>query len=109
MFFNQGKLRLHLLHCLTANKMTHFPMLQTATKTCVAKTVTIKVFCSCRMPWKKSGNNIYERQMVECSDCSEWFHRICERIPDVVFRKKIQNAIGCFISAHQKELKKTCT
>ena len=46
-FFNQGKLRSHLLHCLTANKMTHFTMLQTETKTCVAKTVTINVFCSC--------------------------------------------------------------
>ena len=70
-FFNQGKLRSHLLHCLTADKMTHFTMLQTATKTCVAKTVTVNVFCSCRMPWKKSENNIFERQMVECSDCSE--------------------------------------
>ena len=57
------------------------------------------------MPWKKSDNIIYERQMVECSDSSEWFHRMCEQIPDAVFRKKIQNAIGCVISAHQKELK----
>ena len=65
--------------------MTHFLMLQTAIKTCAAKSVTINVFCSCRMPWKKTENNIYERQMVECSDCSEWFHRMCEQIPDAVF------------------------
>ena len=39
------------------------------------------------MPWKKSENNIYERQTVECSDCSEWFHKMRERIPDAVIRK----------------------
>ena len=33
------------------------------------------------------------------------FYKMCERIPDAVFRKKIQNVIGCVISAHQKELK----
>ena len=44
--------------------------------------------------------------MVECSDCSVWFHRMCEQIPDAVFGKKNnQNAIGCVISAHHKELK----
>ena len=26
--------------------------------------------------------------MVECSDCSVWFHRMCEQIPDAVFGKK---------------------
>ena len=50
-----------------------------------------------------------KRQMVECSDCSVWFHRMCEQIPDAVFgkkkKKKHQNAIGRVISAHQIELK----
>ena len=50
-------------------------------------------------------NNVYERQMVEYSDCSEWFHIMCERTPDVVSPQKIQNAIGWVIRAHQKELK----
>ena len=46
--------------------------------------------------------------MVECSDCSVWFHRTCGQIPDAVFgkkKKKNQNAIGCVITAHQIELK----
>ena len=47
--------------------------------------------------------------MVECSDCSVWFHRMCEQIPAAVFgkkkKKKHQNAIGRVISAHQIELK----
>ena len=57
------------------------------------------------MPWKKSEKNIYEKQMVECSDWIEWFHRMCERIPDTVSQNKIQNAIGCVISTYQEELK----
>ena len=108
-FFYQGKLKSHLLHCLTANKMTHFPMLQTATKTCVAKTVTINVFCSCRMPWKKSENSVYERQMVECSDCSEWFHRMCDRIPHAVFRKKNSKCDWLCYQCSSKRAKTTCT
>ena len=78
------------MHCLTAGKMTHFPMLKTATKTCVAKTVAINVFCSCRMPWKKSENNICERQMVECSDC---VNECVNESQMLCFAKKIQNAI----------------
>ena len=66
----------------------------------------INVFCSRRMLWKKSENNICEREIAECSDCSEWIHRMCERIPDAVFdKKKVQNRIGYVINAHQKELK----
>ena len=71
-------------------------------------TVPLILFCSCRIPWKRSENNICEREMVECSDCSKWIHRMCERMPDGVFekkKKKNQNKIGCVISAHQKELK----
>ena len=40
------------------------------------------------MLWEKSENNICEREIVECSDCSEWILRMCERIPDGVFYKK---------------------
>ena len=60
-FFNQDILSSHLLYYLTADKMAYFPMLQTATKASVAKTVTINVFSSCRMSCKKSENNIYKR------------------------------------------------
>ena len=100
-FFIQGKLRSHFLYCLTANKMTHFPMLQTATKTCVAKTVTINVFCSCRMPWKKSEVFMKDKWLHVVNgftECVNESQMLC-------FAKKIQNANGCVISAHQIELK----
>ena len=54
----------------------------------VTKTVKINVFCSFKMLWEKSENNICEREIVERSDCSEWIHRMCERTPDGVFYKK---------------------
>ena len=59
------------------------------------------------MSWKSLKTIFTKRQMVECSECSVWLHRMCEQIPDAVFGKKkiYQNAIGCVISAHQKELK----
>ena len=96
----------HLLHCLTADKMTYFLMLQTATKTCVVKTVTINIFYSCRMPWKKYENNIYERQLV---DCSERFHRMCERIADTVFRKKNSKCYWLYYHCSSKIAKATYT
>ena len=90
-FFRQGKLRSHLLHCLTADKMTHFTMLQPATKIYFATTVTINVFCSYRMPCKKSENNIYEQQMVECSDGSKWFSQNVQTNPRCcVLQKKLK-------------------
>ena len=84
-------------------------MLHTATKTCVVKTVAINVFYSCRMPWKKYENNIYERQMVDCSDCSEWFHRMCERIADTVFRKKNSKCYCLYYHCSSEIAKAICT
>ena len=40
------------------------------------------------MPWKKSDNNVVDRQMAECSGCRGWFHRMCERIPTAIFQEK---------------------
>ena len=75
-FFQSRKIKFALFNC---RQMTGFPMLQAAAKTYIAKTVTINVFAE---------NNIYEGQMVECIDCSEWFHGLCERVPDAMFCKK---------------------
>ena len=49
------------------------------------------------------------RQMVECSDCSEWFHRMCERIPDAVFRKKNSKCDWLCYQCSSKRAKTTCT
>ena len=57
-------------------------------KTCKNREIMVEIFCTCRMPWRKAKNNIYAKQMVECSKCGEWFHRMCERIPEDIFMKQ---------------------
>ena len=42
------------------------------------------------MPWKKSDNNVVDRQMAECSGCRGWFHKMCERIPAAIFHEKVK-------------------
>ena len=56
-------------------------------KICKDKRIMVEIFCTCRMPWSKVENNTYAKQMVECSKCSEWITRMCERIPDRIFMK----------------------
>ena len=86
-FFAPEKMRSHLLKCLSMGKMEKFPVSEKVHKRCAMKQISIEIFCSCRMPWRKADNNCYEKQMVECSGCEGWFHRVCERIPDAVFEK----------------------
>ena len=40
------------------------------------------------MPWAKSDNRLFDKQMVKCDGCCEWFHRMCERIPEKPFNEK---------------------
>ena len=40
------------------------------------------------MPWKKSNDNVVDRQMAEWSGCRGWFHRMCERIHRAIFQEK---------------------
>ena len=33
-------------------------------------------------------NRLFDKQMVKCDGCCEWFHRMCERIPEKPFNEK---------------------
>ena len=89
--FNTSKMRSHLLHCLLEDKVTEFPRTEHAIRKCFEKTIKVMLYCSCRMPWKKSDNNVVDRQMAVCSGCRGWFHRMCERIPTAIFQEKSKN------------------
>ena len=41
-----------------------------------------------RMPWEKSDNGFFNKQMVKYDGCCEWFHRMCQCIPDKPFNEK---------------------
>ena len=69
-YFQEDKLRTHLLHCLAAGKITEFPKsTKESYKLCGEKLFHIDIFCSCCMPWKKNEKNIHEKQMAECCSC----------------------------------------
>ena len=90
LFFVESKFRHHLLHCLK-DLISPFPKSTGQAmkcKTCKNREIMVEIFCTCRMPWRKAKNNIYAKQMVECSKCGEWFHRMCERIPEDIFMKQ---------------------
>ena len=90
-FFDESKFRHHLLHCFTANLISPFPKSNgqgMKFKSCKDREIMVEIFCTCRMSWRKAENNIYAKQMVECSKCGEWFHRMCEWIPEDIFKKQ---------------------
>ena len=74
--FNQSRMRKHLYDCLNKGKITQFPLLKSrrgGRKTKYSE--TFSVYCDCRMP------ECSERDMVECSECLEWYHTDCVQVP----------------------------
>ena len=66
-YFQEDKLRPHLLHCLAADKITEFPKsTKESYKLCGDKLIHVDIFCSCCMPWKKNEKNMYGKQMAIC-------------------------------------------
>ena len=71
-YFQEHKLRFHLLPFLAAGKIREFSKsTKESYKTCREKLFYIDIFCSCRMPWKTNEKNIYEKQMTQCCSCKE--------------------------------------
>ena len=81
-------MRTHLLHCLVQNELSQFPRSDRNHRKCIQKFISIALFCNCRMPWTKSDNRLLDKQMVKCDECCEWFHRMCEHIPEKPFNEK---------------------
>ena len=53
----------------------------------------MELFCACRCPHDEQADWDENQDMAECHICKEWFHRICEKISDVVFENSEKN--GC--------------
>ena len=92
-FFDESKFRHHLLHCLTEDLISPFPKSTGQPmkfKTYLDREIMVEIFYrySCTMPWRKAENNMYAKQMVESSKCGEWFHGMCEQIPEDFFMKQ---------------------
>jgi len=72
----QGDLRAHLSKCFENNCLSSQSFLSTDRRkipiNLIQKTMVVPVFCYCRLP--EEGN------MIECCQCSEWYHEKCEVI-----------------------------
>ena len=75
--YDQPRMRDHLLSCIIAGKITTFPQRSSRRRARVnkAETELIPVFCKCRLP---DDGGI----MIQCSQCDEWYHESCIRLPD---------------------------
>ena len=64
-------------NCSTSDLISPFPKsTEEAMKsnTCKEKrNYVFRLLCTCRTPWRKAKNNIYAKQMVECSESGESF------------------------------------
>ena len=81
----------HLLHCLSENELSQFRSDGNHRK-CIDKTISIALFYNCRMLWAKSDKILFDKQMVKCDGCCEWFRRMWERITAEMYMSQGKNA-----------------
>ena len=92
----QKQLREHLISCFRNRLLTQLPgscVPRRAARKRLYKEEEVKVYCLCRQPWKKGDNA--KGSMVECCGCGEWFHQMCEHIPDDVFAQSSSKPWFC--------------
>ena len=89
--YAQTCMRQHLAKCFRRGEVTSFPTGKIGRcdrKRYRNKEDCVNVYCICRLPWSKS--DVSHGCLVQCSQCSEWFHENCENIPHCVFQQCIQ-------------------
>ncbi len=69
--FDQGKMRRHLVECFERQELKPFPAGRRNLPRCTTKHFFIPLYCTCGMP------ESFDRNMVECEECEEWFHYKC--------------------------------
>lgn len=77
--FDQAKMRMHLVECLTKKALSPFPQTrQAAVKKSKLANIVIPVYCSCRRPDSLD-------EMIQCDKCDAWLHFQCagvQQAPD---------------------------
>jgi hypothetical protein len=72
--YDTQKLRQHLLSCISSGMVKAFPLANQPHSKSKKKTLRMKLFCCCRMPWDAADEAITEKQMAQC-----------EKIPELVY------------------------
>ena len=86
--YHQVKMRDHLHHCLTTERMASFPSSEKPRRWGQHRLTTKKdmnVYCTCCLPWFKADNS--RGGQIQCHMCWEWHHQQCENIEDCAFNQ----------------------
>lgn len=79
--FNANVMRDHLKNCLRNGQMTPFPYSVSVPLIPPApiNIIVEKIYCLCRRPkkFKVTKAITKDEEMLQCKDCSEYYHRIC--------------------------------
>lgn len=83
--YDQSQMREHLFQCLEKGEMTEFPATKKPKRLSrrLKSTRSVKVYCTCRLPWDKSKN--FYGGLAQCGKCSVWFHQSCMDIPNEAY------------------------
>ena len=79
------KMREHLINCLEEGHVSRFPLVgqrKVRLGTRIRHSIVEDIFCICGMPNEKS------RRMIQCDDCSKWYHDDCLSIDIEKFSHK---------------------
>ena len=79
-------MRQHLYQCLQDKAIRTFPKAKGPVQRTVQRSVSVEVFCCCRMPWNANPQES-RMKMSRCDTCGEWWHSNCCGIPDDVFTR----------------------
>ena len=75
-------------------KLTPFPTITGEVVRCDTATSNKELYCLCRVPYVPPTDERYK--MAQCSQCREWYHRVCEKIPAAAFENLQKNGIVLF-------------
>lgn len=87
--YDQNVMRVHLSSCFQCEEIATFPMSKVKCKRTKSIEETEGLFCHCRMPYKEG---IF---MIECSNCLQWFHRSCKKVPRIVGEQAHFHCMNC--------------
>ena len=88
--YDQEAMRDHLVHSLEEGKLCQFPSLGKRRSRQKAGIQRVPIYCVCRLPDDES-------EMIQCSECAEWYHTSCVIVDRRVVENRNQkwNCIKC--------------
>lgn len=87
--YDQNVMRVHLASCFQCEEIATFPVSKVKCKRSKSIEETEVLFCHCRMPYKEG---VF---MIECSNCLQWFHRSCDKVPRIVGEQTHFHCMNC--------------